>query len=127
MSGTGNGLLAQLVVTLGGSGVVVAVIQSITSRRRTRAEATRTYAEGEGATASAARTTVDTAVALLAPMREEMGRLTARVTELEAEVYAGRQRERGAELLLQAYTDWAGRAADALAAAGIPIDPPPAT
>lgn len=128
-----GGLLAQIVLTMGGGGVVATVIQSVMSRRLTRAEAQRTYAEGgraaaesEGAMATAARTSVDTAVALLTPMREEMGRLTARVTELEAEVRAGRGRERAGEVLLQAYIDWAGRAADALDAHGIPIDPPPA-
>lgn len=135
MPGTENGLLVQLVVTLGGSGVVVAVIQSVTSRRRTRAEAVRTYAEGDGAIATAAKTTVDTTVALLVPMREEMVRLAARVAQqdkemdkqnaeialLRAEVRAGH----GRDSLLQAYTAWARRATEKLSAAGIPIDPPP--
>lgn len=129
-----NDLLVQLIVTLAASGGVVATINAFASRRRTRAESQKTHAEVGGVAASAAKELGDTAVALLVPLREEFGRLAARVTQqdaeialLRAEVRAGQSREEGADRLLYAHTLWARTAAAKLSAAGIPIDPPPTT
>jgi antitoxin (DNA-binding transcriptional repressor) of toxin-antitoxin stability system len=134
-----NELLVQLVVTLTGSGALMAVINAVTSRRKTRSEAVKTHAEAVktqaevgGVAASAAGELVDTTVALLVPLREEFGRLAARVAqqdselaELRREVRDSRTREEAAVLHLRAYTAWAQRAAEKLSAAGIQIDPPP--
>lgn len=134
-----NGLLVQLIITLTGSGVVVAAINAVASRRRTQAESVKTYAEGGGAVASAAKELGDTAVALLVPLREEQARLAEdnadlrrQIADLRQEVRAGQRREMDAESRealalshIRAYTDWARVAAEKLSAAGIPIDPPP--
>jgi uncharacterized protein HemX len=127
-----NALAVQILVTLTGSGVLVAGINAVTSRRKTRAESAKTHAEVGGVAASAAQQLGDTAVALLTPLREEFARLAARVTQqdqeiadLRTEVRAGQTRERAADSLLHAYTEWARIAAEKLSAAGIPIDPPP--
>lgn len=134
-----NELLVQLVVTLTGSGALMAAINAVTSRRKTRSEASKTHAEAVktraevgGVAASAAGELVDTTVALLVPLREEFGRLAARVAQQDAElaqlrreVKNSRIREEAAVLHVQAYTAWAQRAAQMLSAAGIPIDQPP--
>lgn len=120
-----NELVVQAITTFAVSGALVATINAVASRRKTHAESSKTHAEVGGVAASAAKEIGDTAVALMVPMREEIGRLAARVTELEAEVRAGQARERGSDSLLLAYTAWAQRATEKLSAAGIPIDPPP--
>jgi antitoxin (DNA-binding transcriptional repressor) of toxin-antitoxin stability system len=141
MTGAQNGLLVQIIITLTGSGVLVAAINAVSSRRRTRAESAKTYAEGGGAVASAAKELGDTAVALLVPLREEQARLAAdnqdlrrQISDLRQEVRAGQRREMDAEereslalTHIRAYTEWARVAAEKLSAAGIPIDPPPTT
>lgn len=134
-----NALLVQLIITLTSSAVLVAAINAVASRRKTRAESVRTYAEGGGAVASAAKELGDTAVALLVPLREEQARLAAdnadlrrQISDLRQEVRAGQRREMDAEereslalTHIRAYTEWARVAAEKLSAAGIPIDPPP--
>lgn len=135
-SAASNNLLVNLIVTLTSSGFLLGVFNFFASRRKTRAEADKTHAEAGktgaevgGAAASAAKDITDTALALLEPMRAEMLRLAARVTQQDSEIAELRhtvaEGERSHAVQLRAYADWARLASQKLTAAQIHIDPPP--
>lgn len=76
-----------LLLTIFGGGSVAALIVALSQRRKVGAETTK-------ARADAADIVSDSAIALLAPLREEMGTLRAEVKELRSEIAAVKEQLR---------------------------------
>jgi hypothetical protein len=140
-NGSTSDLVIQLLVALGASGVITAILTAIFSRRKTRAEARKTDSESGGVQAQAAATLTGSALSLIQPMQAQLDRLSKRVTVLEEEQEASRARE--AELTEQLADakaklarseaervedrEWMQLAYSLMTEAGMDIEPPPGT
>jgi len=104
-------LILQIVLAMGGGGVVAALINFILTRPRVRAEA-----------ASIAAAATDT---LIGRLQNENDRLSVRIDDLEDDVHKQQSERYAIEEWAWRVQRWITRAYDELKAGGSKIEPPP--
>jgi len=104
-------LILQVILAMGGGGVVAALINFILTRPRVRAEA-----------ASIAAAATDT---LIVRLQSENDRLNTRIDDLEDDVHRQQSERHSIEEWAWRVQRWISRAYDELKANGSRIEPPP--
>lgn len=117
-AGQGADTLVQLIVAMAGSGVVVAVIQGVFTRHKTKAEVESTGANATKLITDAAASVVDRVQADNATLRAEVAALRAEVATL------GRWRS-AAEDNFERHEEWDVEVATQLRERLVPVEDPP--
>lgn len=131
-TGTGSAALVQLIVAMAGSGMLVATVQGLFTRRKTRAEVQETGASATKVITDAAAVIVSNMASDNASLRQENNRIDAEIAALREAVSWLTAWRDAAERNMERHEQWDTEVAERLKECGSlhqfpsgPIRPPP--
>jgi hypothetical protein len=132
VTGTGSAALVQLIIAMAGTGSLVAVVQGLFTRRKTRAEVQETGASATKVITDAAAVIVSNMAADNVALRQENNRIDVEIARLREAVNWLTAWREAAERNMERHERWDADVAERLQECGSlhkfpsgPIGPPP--